>query len=239
MKESSTITISGSAAYRERIALPPDATVIVTLEDVSRADAIADKLAEERFATEGAQVPIPFTITVDRSALDARFSYSVRVQVRDPEGALMWTTDTAHLVPGNPDSDAVDLGTLRLVRVERDSSQRPTGADAITGIEWIVEDIDGRGIVERARATILLGADGTIAGQAPCNRYTGGYELDGTTFSTRDIAVTARACAEPIAVQEIEFLAILRSASELRVGDDGRLVISTSAGESIVARRPE
>lgn len=32
-------TITGTVAYRERIALPPNAVVTVTLEDVSLADA--------------------------------------------------------------------------------------------------------------------------------------------------------------------------------------------------------
>lgn len=237
--ESSPITISGWAAYRERIALPPDAVVVATLADVSRADAPAVKLAETSFSTQGAQVPIPFTLTVDRSALDARFTYSVRVQIRDSEGKLMWTTDTVYRVPASPDSDQVELGTLRLVRVARDAPQAASGASEITGVEWVVEDIGGRAIVERARPTIMLDGDGNISGQAPCNRYTGSYELDGTAFSTGEIAVTRRACPEPIAVQEVEFLAILRSASELELTDDDRLVLSTTTGESIVARRPE
>lgn len=239
MSEASILTISGSAAYRERIALPPDASVVVTLEDVSRADVAAEKLAESRFSTDGAQVPLPFTLTVDRSELDERFRYSVRVQIRDANGDLMWTTDSANLVPGNPDTDDVDLGMLRLVRVERSPSQGATGAEDLSGIEWLVTTIGGRDVVDPGRPTIMLGADGTIAGQAPCNRYTGGYELNGTNFSTSNIAVTSRACVEPIAVQEVEFLAILRSAAELSVNGHGQLVISTSSGESIIARREE
>lgn len=236
---SSSVTVTGSAAYRERIALPPDATVVATLEDISRADAPAETLAETSFSTQGAQVPIPFTLTVERSALDARFTYSVRVTIRDAQGELMWTTDTVNRVPGSPDGDSVDLGTLRLVRVEQAPSPQAVGSSEVTGIEWVVESIGGREVVDKARPTIQLGDDGNIAGQAPCNRYTGSYEREGTSFKTGDIAVTARACLEPIAVQEVEFLAILRSATELELNDDGRLVISTSAGESIVARRPE
>lgn len=243
VNEASTVSISGSAAYRQRIALPPDATVIVSLEDISRADAPAEKLAETRIATQGAQVPIPFTVTVDRSALDPRFTYSVRVRILDANGTLMWTTDTVHLVPGSPDGNEVDLGTLWLVQVDPPGSQNGSGSSAtdskITGVEWVVEDIGGRGVVDDTRPTILLDADGKIAGQAPCNRYTGSYEFDGAAFGTSDIAVTRRACPERIAVQEVEFLAILRSATKFELTDDGRLVVSTATGESITARRPE
>ncbi len=237
VKDSSIITVTGAAAYRERIALPPDATFIATLEDISRADARAVTLAEERKATGGAQVPIPFTMSVDRAALDPRFTYAVRVQIRDAQDNLMWTTDTVHRVPSSPDDDVVDLGTLRLVGAGAMRSPTPAGGSAITGVEWAVEQIGGRPTVERTAPTIVLGDDGRLSGQAPCNRYTGGYELDGTDFATSDIAVTARACLEPIAVQEVEFLAILRSAAELSLNDDGKLVMSTKTGESIVARR--
>jgi putative lipoprotein len=37
----SAATLQGSAAYRERIALPPDAVFEAVLQDVSRADALA------------------------------------------------------------------------------------------------------------------------------------------------------------------------------------------------------
>ena len=40
------VTVSGSAAYLQRIAMPPDAVLTVRVEDVSRADAPATVLAE-------------------------------------------------------------------------------------------------------------------------------------------------------------------------------------------------
>lgn len=43
----SRATVTGTVTYRERIALPPGATVTVRLQDVSRADAPAEVLAEE------------------------------------------------------------------------------------------------------------------------------------------------------------------------------------------------
>ncbi len=56
--EASMKTITGTVAYRERIALPPNAVVTVTLEDVSLADAPSKLLAKQTFETEGKQVPL-------------------------------------------------------------------------------------------------------------------------------------------------------------------------------------
>ena len=62
---SATPTLSGTVAYRERIALPPDAVLTVRLLDVSRADAASVTLGETRVETDGRQVPLPFTVRYD------------------------------------------------------------------------------------------------------------------------------------------------------------------------------
>jgi len=46
-------TLTGVVTYRPRIALPPRSEVIVRLLDVSRADAAAPTLAEQRILTDG------------------------------------------------------------------------------------------------------------------------------------------------------------------------------------------
>ena len=61
--EASMKTITGTVAYRERIALPPNAVVTIALEDVSLADAPAKVLAKQTFETEGKQVPLSFSRT--------------------------------------------------------------------------------------------------------------------------------------------------------------------------------
>ncbi|MCX8953812.1 YbaY family lipoprotein, partial [Ruegeria sp. NA] len=55
--------VEGTATYRERIALPPDATLYVELQDISLADAPAVTLAAQRYALSG--VPAQFKLTYD------------------------------------------------------------------------------------------------------------------------------------------------------------------------------
>lgn len=43
-----SVTVSGTATYRQRIAMPPEALLTVRVEDVSRADAPAGVVAEIR-----------------------------------------------------------------------------------------------------------------------------------------------------------------------------------------------
>jgi putative lipoprotein len=90
--------LTGNVLYRERIALPPDARIDVRLEDVTRADAPADVLAEQTIAADGRQVPIPFELRYPPSRIEANHRYSVRASIRAPNGELMFTTTTRHAV---------------------------------------------------------------------------------------------------------------------------------------------
>lgn len=110
-----SVTVTGSIAYRERIALPPTAQIEVRLDDVSLADAPARNLARQAFAAGGKQVPIAFTLTVDKSQLDPRHSYAVSARITGDDGKLMFITDTRNSVAFGSGS-TVDMGMLNLVK---------------------------------------------------------------------------------------------------------------------------
>ncbi|MBA3940059.1 MAG: hypothetical protein C0520_02485 [Sphingopyxis sp.] len=110
-----TIAVTGSITYRERIALPPTARIEVRLDDVSLADAPANNMATQSFASEGRQVPFAFSLTVDRADIDPRHSYAVSARITDASGKLMFVTDTRNSVAFDSGS-AVDMGMLTLVR---------------------------------------------------------------------------------------------------------------------------
>ncbi|HSB24795.1 MAG TPA: META domain-containing protein [Burkholderiaceae bacterium] len=105
-----TTTISGTATYRERIALPADAVFEATLEDVSRADAPAVVVASTR--VNAPAVPIAFAIAVDPARIDRSRRYAVRGRIT-LNGQLMFTSDTAYPVFGTGDVRRVDNMLLR------------------------------------------------------------------------------------------------------------------------------
>lgn len=223
-----TLVVTGALTYRERIALPPGSVATVTLSDISRADAPATTLAERRIELRSRQVPVRFELSVGREELQPRRRYAVRGTIHGPDGDLLWTTDTAHIV--DPAAAAADLGTLIMVHA--------SGATArLEGAEWIVEDIGGRGIIDRSRVTLTF-ADGRMAGQASCNRYNASYDNLGMgRIEIGDAAVTRMACAPALMNQEAAFLELLGAVDGYRFSETGALVLQTSDGERIVARR--
>ncbi len=86
--------LNGTVTYRPRIALAPGSTVVVRVEDVSRADA-PSRVVAEQIIRPTAQVPIPFALSYDPAIIDVRARYTVRAEIRDAEGRLTWVT-TAH-----------------------------------------------------------------------------------------------------------------------------------------------
>ena len=90
--------VNVTATYRERILLTPGHVLTVRVEDVSRADAPAEVLAEHREVLDGRAPPYQATLGFPRSQIDPRHTYAVRAEIRDPSGALRFTTDIRHAV---------------------------------------------------------------------------------------------------------------------------------------------
>jgi len=98
-------SVTGEVLYRERIALPPSARVIVQLQDVSFADAAAPVLAEQTIDTAGKGPPYAFQLAYDPAKIDARFSYAVRAEIKDGDTLLFTTTERYPVITqGNPSS---------------------------------------------------------------------------------------------------------------------------------------
>jgi uncharacterized lipoprotein YbaY len=106
--------VSGSVAYRERIAMPPGAVLTVTLLDVSRADAPADVVASLTEQDPG-NVPIRFVLPYDPEQIDPSHSYSVRAAI-DVGGELWWTSTEAQLVITGGHRSEVDILLNRVRR---------------------------------------------------------------------------------------------------------------------------
>jgi putative lipoprotein len=107
--------VNVTATYRERILLPPGHVLKVRVEDVSLADAPARVLAEHSEPLEGRAPPYQATLGFPASQIDPRHTYAVRAEIRDPAGALRFTTDTRHavLTHGAPASADIVLVAVR------------------------------------------------------------------------------------------------------------------------------
>ncbi len=114
-------TLQGTASYRERMMLPPDAVFEAQLQDISRADAPATVLGRARLDPAG-QPPFRFEIAYDDTAVKPGSRYAVRATVTH-RGQLLFTTDRIYPVLDGRDAPL----ELLLVSARRGPPAAPQG----------------------------------------------------------------------------------------------------------------
>ncbi|MFV3403418.1 MULTISPECIES: YbaY family lipoprotein [Pseudomonas] len=87
-------SLDGEVFYLQRIALPPSATLSVSLQDVSLMDAPAVTLASQTGPVKG-NVPLPFHLTYDPAQVKPghRYALSARITL---DGQLLFINTEQH-----------------------------------------------------------------------------------------------------------------------------------------------
>jgi putative lipoprotein len=214
--------MKGEVVYRERIALPPNALVTVQLADVSLADAPAAIVAEQKITPTG-QVPVPFELKFDSSAIQSKNSYALQARIT-VDDRLMFINDEHHPV----DPLKVDPQTILVKRVSGGDS----GNASIHGQTWSLLFIDGIGPVE-SKATLHVDESGKVTGQAPCNRYFASATIKGSQISIGKPGATMMACEQGLMTQESAFFAALEKVAAFKV-ENGGLILTAADGRALL-----
>lgn len=85
-------SVDGEVFYLQRMALPPTATLKVTLQDVSLADAPAQTLASQSGPIKS-QVPLPFHLAYDQKQVKPGHTYAVSARIEVDGQLLMISTE--------------------------------------------------------------------------------------------------------------------------------------------------
>lgn len=139
---STIATVTGTVAYRERIALTPNAVIEVKLLDVSRADAPAITIGEQVIENPG-QVPVSFEVEYDPADIDSRFTYAVQARITE-NGELAFITDTRYSVITLGSPTHVDMVLIRVAGVPSEPSMPPNvGGVAFSDFSLAVIAVSG------------------------------------------------------------------------------------------------
>lgn len=106
----------------------------------------------------------------------------------------------------------------------------------LTVREWVVQSVDGRGVIDNSRSTLTFDSKGQIAGRAGCNRFTGVYQLQGSRLEVKGVATTRMICVPALMEQEARFLALLGQVVSFQLQRDGGLELRTQDQRRILAR---
>lgn len=218
--------IEGTAAYRERLALPPDAVLEAVLQDVSRADAPATEIARTT-VPNAPNPPIRFSIPYDAAKIDPARRYAVRATIR-VGGQLWFTSDTTHPVLTHGAARTVDILLKRVAE--------PPAADAeLLNTYWKILSLAGvPASVEpgkREPHVILRSSGGRDSWSATvgCNQMSGNLSVTGDRIEFKSGISTLMACPPPLDALEKALSRSLTQSTQWRI-EGSRLELRDDAG---------
>ena len=94
-------------------------------------------------------------------------------------------------------------------------TQKPSMPDLLK-TEWLLEDLAGKGVLDRAQATLAFPEPNKVAGNGSCNRFFGAVQINGAAIKFGNLASTRMACLRvAVANQEANYLKALQNAEKL------------------------
>lgn len=241
MKEEAAMSkIDVSVMYRERILLPENAMLKVTLEDISLADAPSKTIAQTEMTLTGAP-PYNTTLNFKAADLTANNTYGIRATIHVDE-ALRFTSDTttasraAASEEGAPLALSFDKEPVQIIVKAVQAQAMAPQADLSSGA-WELQTLAGVEIGEMP-VTPSLQVDlsgGTISGNSGCNAFRGTVTAEGETLTFSKIASTKKMCVEEeVMVTEQGYLKALESVSSYRI-EGKNLTLLTAEGAPVAS----
>lgn len=219
--------VAGSATYRERMALPPDAELRLQLFDMSAQDSAPTQVADTTVRPEGRQVPLPFVLRYDPKAIDPKHLYAVRATIQS-EGRSLFTSTAVVKVITWDHPDRVDLVLTRVAGAGAADTAAANAAGAVPGglwgTSWVLEEIGGAEVIDDTQATLEFPEEGKTAGRGSCNHFFGSVTVADSTIGFGPLGATRMACAEAVMAQESRYLKALQDAERYTVEGNVLLV---------------
>lgn len=100
--------------------------------------------------------------------------------------------------------------------------------------DWTVTALDGTAPPEGVTVTLSF-ADGRVAGNSGCNRFTGGFALTGEGLSFGPVAATKMACPAPQMDTEQAVFAAFGATTAFDIGEDGSLLLRGPDGATLLS----
>ncbi len=219
-----SVTINGSVAYRERIALPESSRLSVSLVTLPTGQSLAN--ASTEIPARG-QPPLTFSLNVHRPltsgsyGLIAEISVGGQVLFRNSQPVRVDPSAGASVeilvqsVPSNPTPSLPEL---------------PAGlVDAL----WTVTSIGGKPASSERPITLTIASDMRASGHAGCNNYFAETSIEGSSIAFGPAAATRMACAPDLMTQENAYLSALGAVTSFEL-DNLQLRLLDAAGVPLV-----
>ncbi len=205
------VTLSGTVTYLERIALPANAQLRISLVTLPSGAPVAG--ASASIPAKG-QVPLAFSLNLHRKPADG--NYGLLAEIRSGNRVLFRNSQPAPVSPQT--SRPVEIVVQSMPY--NPEPPLPTLPE-ITDIVWTVTSIGGRPATGPRPPTLSIAGDLRASGHGGCNNYFAETSLTLTTISFGPAAATRMACAPNIMQQEDAYFTALAAVSGFQLEGNG------------------
>lgn len=123
------------------------------------------------------------------------------------------------------------------------TGKEPVLGGSLEGGPWLVEDVNGGGIIDNARVDLTFEGDdaggSVVYGKSGCNRYRGAWKQNGTAVKFGPLAGTMMACSPALMDLEQKFLKTMEAVTEVRFDATGAALLTAPDGRAIKIRREQ
>ncbi len=205
--------LTGTVTYRERIALPPKATVIVSL---SRYNSQGQSLVSElTLVLSDRQVPVDFVLPYNLGGTEKGETYGLTARILDGS-TVLFESEKAEMVISNKKFKA-DLHLVRAIPVPSSWKMEDR--------EWTLRWMEGKEIkAERPPTLRFVPTGNRVEAFAGVNRMGGSYQLDGSLLQVDPGAMTKMGGPPELMDLEQNFVRLLPLVNRQSV-EEGELVL--------------
>ncbi len=113
------------------------------------------------------------------------------------------------------------------------SAKADTAFDELVGSTWLVEDIEGGGVIDFLQSTLTFDGPEKVTGMGGCNNFFGSVKIDGSAIQFCPLGATRKACGDAIDNQEFRFFQVLEKVRSFEF-DQGLLFFLDSEGKQVL-----
>lgn len=226
------LTLTGEVTYRERIALPVDAELWVTLVSMPGARPVVSAAAE---IGDHGQVPLQYSLHVRSDVVGTVGDYGLIAEIRS-EGRTLFRNGQPV-----PIDVATPVPTLIVVNFSPDPPHDPPEQILpppetpipLLDTAWRVIGIGGDPVLADTEVTLTIAADHRAGGNGGCNSYFTEADFEGPPLTFGPVAGTRMACTTEVMAQESELFAALGATVGYELAGNS-LVLFDAAGVPVV-----
>ena len=213
------VTFTGLVTYRERMALPADAALTITLVSLPREQRIASAHAS---LGGKAGSPIQFTLNVRSDVIATDGQYGLVAEIWSAGYIIFRNWQPVVVDAAEPSGNIIEVEFAPPPPHDPPKQVLPPveAPNPLLDVLWTATSIGGEPVLPQTKVTFSIAADHRAGGSGGCNNYFTEASFATPPLTFGPIAGTRMACDPAVMAQEARFFAALEATAGYDLSGD-------------------